>query len=111
MPKQKLILNTTLHIILEAYMYTKKHAELKYCEFATKIQNAAIKTALEATSIFMATRVITKSTEEKVILGDGYSINPLLPSDTSVTSRGRMLLNAEPGRLLIYSTNTRHCVT
>lgn len=66
------------------------------------------KTALEVTAIFMATHVITKSTEEKVVSGDEYSINPLLPSDTSVTSHGRTLLNTELGRLLIHSTNTRH---
>ena len=92
-------------------MYTKKHAESKYCEFATKIQNAATKTALEGTAIFMATCMITKSTEEKVISGHEYSINPLPPSDTSVTSRGRTLLNTKPGRLLIYSTNTRRGFT
>lgn len=88
-------------------MNTKKHAELKYCEFATKIQNAATKTALEGTAIFMATRMITKTTEENVVSGDEYPINSLPPSDTSVTRRGRTLLNTELGRLLIYSTNTR----
>lgn len=86
-------------------MYYRKHAELKYC--ATKIQNAATKTALAGTAIFMATRKITKCTEEKVISGDEYSINSTPSSDTSVTSRGRMLLNTELGRLLIHSTNTR----
>lgn len=48
MPKQELILNTTFHIILEAYLYTKKHAELRYCEFDTEIQNGARKAAMEA---------------------------------------------------------------
>lgn len=59
-------------------MCTKKYAELKYYEFATKIQNAVTKTTLEGTAIFMAMCMITKTTEEKVISGYEYSINPCL---------------------------------
>lgn len=59
MPKQELILNTTFRIILEAYMYTKKHGELRYWEFAMKMQNGARKAAVEDTAIFMATQFIT----------------------------------------------------
>lgn len=92
------------------YVY-QKACRVEYCEFATKIQNAATKTALEGTAICMATHMIIKSTQEKVISGNKYSINPLPSSDTSITSRGRTLLNTERGRLLIYSTNTRHGFT
>lgn len=79
-------------------MQIKKHAELKYCEFATKIQKAAMKTALEGTALVIATGMIIKSTGEKIISGDEYSINPLLPSDTSVSSHGGSLWNTELGR-------------
>lgn len=108
MPKQELTLHTTFHIILEAYIYSKKQEELRYWEFAMKIQNGARKAAVEDTAILMATIILcTKSTEEEVISADEYSISPLPPSDTSVTNSGRTLLNPELGTLLIYSVNTR----
>lgn len=48
-------------------MCTKKHTELKYYGFATKIQNAVTKTTLEGTAIFMVMCMITKTTEKEVM--------------------------------------------
>lgn len=68
-------------------MCIKKHAELKYYEFATKIENAVTKPTLEGTAIFMVKCMIAKTTEE--ISGYEYSTNPCLPLPLLYQAMGR----------------------